>query len=68
MNNTLYDRLKPGRPRCEEYEEIIRMRKDGHTYDAISYLLEVPRTTIASICQKEKLGGKIKNISMILAI
>lgn len=58
--DSLYDRLKPGRPHCDEYDEIIKLRLDGFTYDAISYLLEVPRTTIASICQKNKLGGKVK--------
>ena len=58
--NTLYDRLKAGRPHCDEYNEIIKLRLDGFTYDAISYLIEVPRQTIATICQKNNLGGKIK--------
>ena len=56
---SVFDRLKPGRPRIEEYEDILSMRREGYTYDAISILLNIPRTTIASICQINNLGGKV---------
>jgi len=69
MNKTsVFDRLKAGRPVCEEYQEVIKLRLEGHTYDAISYFLGTPRTTIASICQRNKIGGKIKNSTKVLKL
>lgn len=57
MNN-LYDRLLPGRPRCPEYDEILAMRRDGHTYDSIAYLIGISKSTVASACQKAGLTGR----------
>jgi len=58
--SSVFDRLKPGRPRYEAYDKILTMRLEGHTYDAISILLSVHRQTVATICQNNKLGGRIK--------
>ena len=59
---------RSGPKRIEKYDEVIKLRLDGHTYDAISYFLGTPRTTIASICQKNKIGGKIKNSPKVLKL
>ena len=56
----VHENGRSGPKTISKYNEVLKLRLDGHTYDAISYLLEVPRTTIASICQKNKLGGKVK--------
>ena len=53
---------KQGPPRNPKYDQIIAMRKEGYTYDAIAYLLTVHRQTVASICQTNKLGGKINSM------
>lgn len=60
MKNKLYD-YPVGRPPIHDHEKILNLRRSGHTYDAISYLCnDIHRSTIASICQKAGLGGRVK--------
>lgn len=49
---SLYDRLKAGRPKHPLHEEVLKLRAQNNTYDAISLLLNMHRQTVASICQK----------------
>ena len=55
---SVFDRLKPGRPKHEQTETILKMRLEGYTYENIAYLLgDIPRQTVATICQRHfKLG------------
>lgn len=43
-----------------KYNEIIELRLEGYSYDKISYLLNIPRQTIATICQKHFKIGRFK--------
>lgn len=56
------DEWKPvvGRPKHNEYQKILMLRKEGFTYDAISIILNVSRQTIATICQLNQLGRRIR--------
>lgn len=60
MNKDFFKGEKVGRPKHPLRAEILRLRYQGHTYDAISYFTNVSRQTIATICRRNFLGGRIK--------
>lgn len=53
IENNLYDRLAPGRPKSEYTDEILQLRKRGFSYGQIALKFAVPRSTVSTICQRE---------------